>query len=96
MGSPEAFLRTVVTERPPKGGLSFFSTDVALLRVDLPTCGRLRLRQQRTCPVCAENVIRIDLVKDLLNSAAVRLIARPKAYSNAARRTSHLHRCRNL
>ena len=36
MGSPEAFLRTVVTERPPKGAFLFSSTDVALLRVDLP------------------------------------------------------------
>ena len=47
MGSPEAFLRTVVTEGPQKGAFLFSSTDVALLRVDLPTCGRLRL-QHRT------------------------------------------------
>ena len=54
MGSPETFLRTVVTEGP--GALSFSSTDVALLRVDSrPAAGCAEAT--RHLPGCAENVI---------------------------------------
>jgi hypothetical protein len=43
VGSPESFLRTVVTERPPKGAFLFSSSDVPLLRVDLPTAATITI-----------------------------------------------------
>jgi hypothetical protein len=95
VGSPEAFLRTVVTEGPPKGAFLFSSTDVALLRVDSrPDCNRLR--RGYTAPAWVRRK-RHHLVKDLLKVGRDRLRswAEAEGLLEAPRGRTEL-RCRNL
>ena len=96
MGSPEAFLRTVVTEGPPKGGPFFFLAPTSLCceLTPVPTCSRLRRGHTAPAWVCRK---RHHLVKDLLNVGrdGLRSWAEAEGLLEAPRGRTEL-RCRNL